>query len=157
MRISLFGNLRISFAGRPVTTVNTNRLQSLIAYLVLHGDVTQVTQHSESTLAAVPAVAPVVASSVNSSLRIPWVTATSSHPGVYHLETDVSVGRAASTASSPASTQDEVLVWMPLKSITLRVSDATQQVAPPTTISGAPSGFSLPAGWRTERSAPVQK
>ena len=41
MRISLFGNLRISFAGRPVTTVNTNRLQSLIAYLVLHGDVPQ--------------------------------------------------------------------------------------------------------------------
>src|SRR5580704_6370253 len=39
MRISLFGNLRISFAGRPVTTVNTNRLQSLIAYLILHSDV----------------------------------------------------------------------------------------------------------------------
>src|SRR4029077_19477536 len=38
MRISLFGNLRISFAGRPVTAVNTNRLQSLIAYLILHGD-----------------------------------------------------------------------------------------------------------------------
>ncbi|HEV8043236.1 MAG TPA: AAA family ATPase [Bryobacteraceae bacterium] len=38
MRISLFGNLRISFAGRPVTTVNTNRLQSLMAYLILHGD-----------------------------------------------------------------------------------------------------------------------
>jgi hypothetical protein len=29
--------VRISFAGRPVT-VNTNRLQSLIAYLILHGD-----------------------------------------------------------------------------------------------------------------------
>src|SRR5580704_10069776 len=41
MRISLFGNLRISFAGRPVTTVNTNRLQSLIAYLILHRDVPQ--------------------------------------------------------------------------------------------------------------------
>src|ERR1700745_579170 len=38
MRINLFGNLRISFAGRPVTAVNTNRLQSLIAYLILHGD-----------------------------------------------------------------------------------------------------------------------
>src|ERR1700688_4668166 len=36
MRISLFGNLQISFAGRPVTTINTNRLQSLIAYLILH-------------------------------------------------------------------------------------------------------------------------
>ncbi len=41
MRISLFGNLRISFAGRPLTAVNTNRLQSLIAYLILHGDAPQ--------------------------------------------------------------------------------------------------------------------
>lgn len=41
MRISLFGNLRISFAGRPVTAVNTNRLRSLIAYLILHGDTPQ--------------------------------------------------------------------------------------------------------------------
>ncbi|MGA7410830.1 MAG: AAA family ATPase [Bryobacteraceae bacterium] len=41
MRISLFGNLRISFEGRPVTTVNTNRLQSLLAYLVLHRDTPQ--------------------------------------------------------------------------------------------------------------------
>jgi DNA-binding SARP family transcriptional activator/predicted ATPase len=38
MRINLFGNLRMSFAGRPVTAVNTNRLHSLIAYLILHGD-----------------------------------------------------------------------------------------------------------------------
>src|SRR5438034_6601502 len=38
MRITLFGNLRITFAGRPVTAVNTNRLQSLIAFLILHGD-----------------------------------------------------------------------------------------------------------------------
>jgi DNA-binding SARP family transcriptional activator len=38
MRIKLFGNLKISFEGRPLTTVNTNRLQSLIAYLILHGD-----------------------------------------------------------------------------------------------------------------------
>jgi len=38
MRINLFGNLRITFAGRPVTAVNTNRLHSLIAYLILHGD-----------------------------------------------------------------------------------------------------------------------
>lgn len=37
----MFGNLRISFAGRPVTAVNTNRLQSLIAYLILHGDTPQ--------------------------------------------------------------------------------------------------------------------
>ncbi|HTA46738.1 MAG TPA: AAA family ATPase [Bryobacteraceae bacterium] len=41
MRIQLFGNLRISFEGRPVSTVNTNRLQSLMAYLVLHGDAPQ--------------------------------------------------------------------------------------------------------------------
>ncbi|HJT89619.1 MAG TPA: AAA family ATPase, partial [Bryobacteraceae bacterium] len=41
MRINLFGNLRISSAGQPVTSVNTNRLQSLIAYLILHGDSAQ--------------------------------------------------------------------------------------------------------------------
>lgn len=41
MRIDLFGNLRISFGGRPVTAVNTNRLQSLMAYLILHGDAPQ--------------------------------------------------------------------------------------------------------------------
>ena len=38
MRIHLFGNLRITCAGRPVTSVNTNRLHSLMAYLILHGD-----------------------------------------------------------------------------------------------------------------------
>src|ERR1700751_258631 len=41
MRISLFGILRISFGGRSVTAVNTNRLQSLLAYLILHGDTPQ--------------------------------------------------------------------------------------------------------------------
>src|SRR5881296_310039 len=41
MRINLFGNLRISIAGNPVTSVNSNRLQSLIAYLILHGDTPQ--------------------------------------------------------------------------------------------------------------------
>src|ERR1700753_3393994 len=41
MRICLFGNLRITFAGRPVAAGNTNRLQSLIAYLILHGDAPQ--------------------------------------------------------------------------------------------------------------------
>ena len=41
MRISLFGNLRISVEGRPVTAVNTNRLHSLIAYLIVHGDTSQ--------------------------------------------------------------------------------------------------------------------
>jgi DNA-binding SARP family transcriptional activator/predicted ATPase len=41
MRINLFGNLRITSAGQPVTSVNTNRLQSLIAYLILHGEAPQ--------------------------------------------------------------------------------------------------------------------
>src|SRR5579883_739141 len=41
MRINLFGNLRVSYAGHLVTSVNTNRLQSLIAYLILHGDTPQ--------------------------------------------------------------------------------------------------------------------
>src|SRR6202142_4728362 len=41
MRISLFGNLRISVAGRLITAVNTNRLHSLTAYLILHGDTPQ--------------------------------------------------------------------------------------------------------------------
>src|SRR5882757_4597001 len=47
MRINLFGNLRITFAGRAVTAVNTNRLHSLIAYLILHGD----TPHPRERLA----------------------------------------------------------------------------------------------------------
>jgi DNA-binding SARP family transcriptional activator/predicted ATPase len=41
MRITLFGNLQISVAGHPVTAVNTNRLHSLIAYLILHADTPQ--------------------------------------------------------------------------------------------------------------------
>src|SRR5947209_12814705 len=50
MRISLFGNLRISAAGRPVTAVNTNRLHSLIAYLILHGDTPQPRERLAFTL-----------------------------------------------------------------------------------------------------------
>src|SRR5690242_12202979 len=50
MRISLFGNLRISVAGHTVTSVNTNRLQSLIAYLILHGDTPQPREHLAFTL-----------------------------------------------------------------------------------------------------------
>lgn len=38
MKISLFGNLRITNEGLPVAALNTNRLQSLLAYLILHGD-----------------------------------------------------------------------------------------------------------------------
>jgi DNA-binding SARP family transcriptional activator/predicted ATPase len=41
MRIHLFGNLRISVGEHAVTAVNTNRLHSLIAYLILHGDTPQ--------------------------------------------------------------------------------------------------------------------
>src|SRR4051794_15416643 len=41
MRINLFGALRISVAGSAVTAVNSNRLQSLIACLVLNGDTPQ--------------------------------------------------------------------------------------------------------------------
>ena len=50
MRVSLFGNLRISFAGRPVTAVNTNRLQSLLAYLILHSDAPQPRERLAFTL-----------------------------------------------------------------------------------------------------------
>ena len=50
MRISLFGNLRISIAGRPVTAINTNRLQSLFAHLVLHSDVPQPRERLAFTL-----------------------------------------------------------------------------------------------------------
>jgi DNA-binding SARP family transcriptional activator/predicted ATPase len=41
MRVKLFGSLRISHAEHVVTSVNTNRLQSLVAYLILHGDTPQ--------------------------------------------------------------------------------------------------------------------
>lgn len=41
MQIKLFANLRISIEGRPAMTVDSSRLQSLIAYLILHGDAPQ--------------------------------------------------------------------------------------------------------------------
>jgi DNA-binding SARP family transcriptional activator len=41
MRISVFGNLRVSIEGRPLTAINSNRLQSLFAYLILRSDVPQ--------------------------------------------------------------------------------------------------------------------
>src|ERR1700755_1257103 len=41
MQIRLFGNLRISLAGQPIAGIQTNRLHSLIAYLILHGDAPQ--------------------------------------------------------------------------------------------------------------------
>ncbi len=36
IQVNLFGNLHISIDGKPVKTVNTNRLQSLLGYLLLH-------------------------------------------------------------------------------------------------------------------------
>jgi DNA-binding SARP family transcriptional activator/tetratricopeptide (TPR) repeat protein len=41
VRIKLFGSLRISVDGQTVAAVNTNRLHSLIAWLILHGDTPQ--------------------------------------------------------------------------------------------------------------------
>src|SRR3954447_19370269 len=50
MRISLFGNLRITSAGQALTAVNTNRLHSLIAYLILNGDAPQPRERLAFTL-----------------------------------------------------------------------------------------------------------
>ena len=50
MRINLFGNFRMSCEGRAVTAVNTNRLQSLFAYLILHGDAQQPRERLAFTL-----------------------------------------------------------------------------------------------------------
>ena len=44
-RIELFGKFRITQSGEPVATVNTNRLRSLLTYLVLHGDDPQPREH----------------------------------------------------------------------------------------------------------------
>ena len=41
MRIELFNNLQITCAQEPVLTVNTNRLQSLLAYLLLNSESAQ--------------------------------------------------------------------------------------------------------------------
>ncbi len=38
IRIELFGNLRVTCGDQAITTVNTNRLHSLLAYLALHGE-----------------------------------------------------------------------------------------------------------------------
>jgi DNA-binding SARP family transcriptional activator/predicted ATPase len=50
IQIRLFGNLHISVAGSPVTAVNTNRLHSLIAWLILQGDVPQPRERLASLL-----------------------------------------------------------------------------------------------------------
>ena len=41
MRIELFNNLLITCAQQPVLSVNTNRLQSLLAWLVLNSEAAQ--------------------------------------------------------------------------------------------------------------------
>jgi DNA-binding SARP family transcriptional activator len=45
IRVELLGKLRFSFGQRPLTSVNTNRLQSLLAFLVLHGDAAHSREH----------------------------------------------------------------------------------------------------------------
>jgi DNA-binding SARP family transcriptional activator len=43
--IHLLGDFRLAYDGEPVTTVNTARLQSLLAYLLLHREAPQSRQH----------------------------------------------------------------------------------------------------------------
>src|SRR5262245_62071737 len=45
IRIELFGGLRFFQGEQAVSSVNTNRLQSLLAYLILHGDSPQPREH----------------------------------------------------------------------------------------------------------------
>ena len=44
-RIELFGKFRIARGGEAIAAVNTNRLKSLLTYLVLHGDAPQSREH----------------------------------------------------------------------------------------------------------------
>ena len=50
IRVELLGTLRFSFGQYPLTSVNTNRLQSLLAFLVLHGDAAHSREHLASLL-----------------------------------------------------------------------------------------------------------
>jgi len=45
LRIQLLGDFTLTFAGVPVTAVNTARLKSLLVYLVLHRDAPQPRHH----------------------------------------------------------------------------------------------------------------
>jgi DNA-binding SARP family transcriptional activator len=45
LRIRLLGEFSLVYDDQPVTTVNTARLQSLLAYLVLHRDAPQPRHH----------------------------------------------------------------------------------------------------------------
>src|SRR5438128_2460995 len=44
-RIELLGGLRFTYRQQTVQTISTNRLKSLLAYLVLHADVPQSREH----------------------------------------------------------------------------------------------------------------
>ena len=44
-RIEVFGKFRITRGGEVVSTINTNRLKSLLSYLILHGDTLQPREH----------------------------------------------------------------------------------------------------------------
>lgn len=41
MRVQLFGNLAVTVDGRSLPGINTNRMQSLLGYLILHADIPQ--------------------------------------------------------------------------------------------------------------------
>ena len=45
LHIHLLGKFRLGYGEQPVTTVNTPRLQSLLAYLVLNREAPQLRQH----------------------------------------------------------------------------------------------------------------
>lgn len=45
IRIELLGKLRFTYGQQTIHTISTNRLQSLLAYLVLHGDLPQSREH----------------------------------------------------------------------------------------------------------------
>lgn len=45
LRIRLLGNCSLTYDGEPLAGINTPRLQSLLAFLVLHGDAPQLRQH----------------------------------------------------------------------------------------------------------------
>src|SRR5260370_20318186 len=45
LSIRLFGDLSLIYGDEPITSVNTPRLHSLLAYLVLHRDAPQLRQH----------------------------------------------------------------------------------------------------------------
>jgi len=45
IRVELLGKLRFTFGQQLLTSINTNRLQSLLAFLVLHADAPQSREH----------------------------------------------------------------------------------------------------------------